>query len=281
MKLSGGKKTAAGDAAYAHHEHENDIGSPATKMGRSLLLLATLLGFGFLIILIVGTALLQSWTNDRRFLGNTSVLGSYNDAFQSAHYTPYPDKHSRQWMMLWWIISVSAVTWLMTLLLAVRAAVIVQWRPALIGFHIYVLVLCTFVIDSFLWLSYRNYTNVFFGGKRFKTALAGLFGLAIAHALAALALGMIASRRHLDNRHINTGIRERVVERQVEVPMQSQHEHHETVETRMADSAPVRVHAGETLVTDPLPGGRTAPVQVHQGGILPKAGARELGTQRY
>jgi hypothetical protein len=35
MKLSGGKKTAAGDAAYAHHEHENDIGSPATKTGRS------------------------------------------------------------------------------------------------------------------------------------------------------------------------------------------------------------------------------------------------------
>lgn len=33
--------------------------------------------------------------------------------------------------------------------------------------------------------------------------LAGLFGLAVAHALATLALGLIANHLHLDNRHVS------------------------------------------------------------------------------
>lgn len=284
MKLPFGNKNAAGGGgAYGNNDGQRDIGKPATKKGRTLLLLATLLGLACLVLLIIGTALLQKSVHDRRFLGNSSLFDTYNDAFQSAHYTPYADSHHRQWMMLWWIIAISGLTWIMTFLLASRAARIVQWRPALIGFHIYCLVLCTFVIDSFLLFLHRDYHRRFFGSKRFDVALAGLFGLAIAHGLAVLALGLLANTMHLDNRHVNTGIRERVVEKQVEVPMHStHHEQPRMMEARMEDASPVRVHAGETRVTEAHPtAGRSAPVQVHQGGMLPKAGVRELGTQRY
>jgi len=293
MKLPFGKKTAAaGTAAYGankHHEHnegQKDLGKPATKKGRTLLLLATLLGLTCWLILLVGTALLTKRTHSNRFARNSSQVDSYQDAFQSSHYTPYPDSASRQWMMLWWIIVGSLFTWLLTILLALRAARIVQWRPALVGLHVYFLVLCTFVIDALLLFVHRGYHRRFFGRKRMDVALAGLFGLAIAHGLAILALGLLANKLHLDNRHINTGIRERVVEKQVEVPVQQHSSHREEPrmeQSRMQESAPVRVHAGDTRVTEPYANttGRAAPVQVHQGGIVPQAGARELGTSRY
>lgn len=35
--------------------------------------------------------------------------------------TPYGNKHSRQWQLLWWIIVGSAFIWLMTFLLGLRA----------------------------------------------------------------------------------------------------------------------------------------------------------------
>jgi len=290
MKMPFGKKKAAAGSAAAygahkHHEDHKDIGKPATKKGRTALLLATLLGLASLVIFAVGLGLLQSSSHDEdeadRLRGDSEV-GSYNDAFQSAHYTPYPNSHHRQWMLLWWIFAGSAFTWLLTLLLAFRAARVIQWRPALVGLHTYFLVLCTFAIDSFLLFAHEDYHERFFGRKRWDTVLAGLFGLAIAHGLAILALGLIANKMHLDNRHINTGIRERVVEKQVEVPVAHHSSHHERPDTHLESAAPVRVHTGAARITEPhVTPGHAAPVQVHQGGVIPKSGPRELGTQRY
>lgn len=290
MKLPFGKKdttrTSYGNDNM-HGEGQTDIGKPATKKGRSLLMLASILGLLSWVILLVGTALLQHRVHNNRGIeraGLTSNYGSYRDALQSAHWTPYPNAHGRQWMFLWWIIAISMATWVATLLLAPTAARIVQWRPALIGFHIYVLVLCTFAIDAFLLIVHENTHRRFFGRKRTDVALAGLFGLAITHALATLALGMLANTMHLDNRHINTGVRERIIEKEVAVPAPavSQHSTGHREETRMEESAPVRVHAGGARVTDANPHvGYAEPVKVHMGGAIPQTGAKELGTRRY
>lgn len=288
MKLPFGKKK---DTTHTQHGNDNvqgegrkDIGSPATKKGRSFLMIATFLGLASWLVLLVGTALLQKFVHNKKYERNgfTSNAGSYRDALQSAHWTPYPNDHSRQWMFLWWIIAISMFTWLATLLLGPTSARIVQWRSALIGFHIYVLVLCTFAIDAFLLIVHENTHKRYFGHKRFDVALAGLFGLAFAHALATLALGMLANHKHLDNRNMTTGIRERIIEKEVAVPAPATHHSTHREETHMEESAPVRVHTGGARVTDASPHvGYAEPVKVHMGGAIPHSGPKELGTRRY
>ena len=41
--------------------------------------------------------------------------------FEQCLQTPYGNKHSRQWQLLWWIIAGSAFIWLMTFMLGLRA----------------------------------------------------------------------------------------------------------------------------------------------------------------
>lgn len=199
MHLPLGKRKTGTHEGEAEH-----IGKPATAKGRTLLLLSQVLAALSIACLTVGAALLQRRLHKRRssLLDQSVATNAYKDVFQSAHYTPYPNAHSHQWQLIWWIIGGSALLWLATVLLILRAVRIVQWSPALVGFHVYFLVLCTFVIDSFLWINHYHQARNILGKKRLAVALAGLFGLAVADALAVLALGMISSTRHIDSRRI-------------------------------------------------------------------------------
>lgn len=261
------KHRAASHDEGAGHDADGHLGKPATAKGRSLLLMALLLGLASLIILIVGVALIQHRSSNLRGTGSLS----YTEMMQSAHYTPYGNKHSRQWQLLWWIIVGSAFIWLMTFLLGLRAVRIHQWHAALVGLHIYFLVLCTFAIDTFLFLDHNALARSLWGHSRLRLVLAGLIPLAVAHALAVLALGMIPSARHIDARHVgrlggNTATNERIVEVPVPQPaatsVQPETNRGSNFDPRNIDNATATTAGKHYTVGD-------HPVRVHQGAAYP------------
>lgn len=208
MVLGLGKKQAAKNdlegGGYGNDGRDGDhLGKPTTAAGRSLLLVSQLLAGLGIIILLVGTALLQHRFNHTKIPAVSTTSGSYINNLQSSHWTPYPNSHRRQWQLLWWIIAGSTFLMLLTMALLLRAVRVVQWRPSLVGLHIYFLALCTFAIDAFLWLDNNSgVTNPYFNHNHIRTVLAGLFTLAGADALAVIALGMLYNTRHIDNRHL-------------------------------------------------------------------------------
>lgn len=253
MKLPFGRKRTE-----THVHNEDHVGKPATAKGRTLLLLSQVLAALSIACLVVGVALLQHHLNDRRegILDRASEPGSFKDIMQSAHYTPYFGSSGRQWQLLWWIIAGSALVWLMTVLLVIRAARIVQWHAALIGLHIYFLVLCTFAIDSFLWINHYNNVRGFFGKSYVATTLAGLFGIAVADGLAVLALGMISSTRHIDSRRVQEDHsrhdrvhhdHEHHTVAPAAVPREPVATQHTTPQTFAGEAQPVKVHMGDTI----------------------------------
>lgn len=293
MAMFGKKKAQKNNSL--DHENQKELGKPATAKGRTLLMLSLLLAALSIAVLTVGVALLQHRVHKRRslLLDLTSTVNSYRDTLQSAHYTPYVGAAHRQWQFLWWIIAAATFVWLMTAALALKAVRAVQWHPALVGLHIYILVLCTFAIDSFLYINHFNIARDIFGKKRVAVTLAGLFGLAVAEGLAVLALGMLPSKHHLDARNVqNSGVVERVVEKRIPLPVPAPREsHHEQYESQLPDrqhtptftnnpAQPVRVHQGGTQVTDVHPN-NSEPVRVHMGGTQNVVGNTEPGANRY
>lgn len=255
MKLPFGKKRAAtntgSDVELGRDNHNDHLGKPATAKGRTLLLLSQLLAALSIACLVVGVALIQHRVDHQKNNGLSRTAGSYDDVLQSAHYTPYPNSHRQQWQFLWWIAAGSAFVWLMTVLLVIRAARIVQWNAALVGLHIYFLVLCTFAIDSFLWMDRTSAARTIFGKNHIRVVLAGLFGIAGADGLAVLALGMISSTKHIDARN-NTGRVDRVIDAPVV--------HHQPMQKEAAvpqTHAPMQTNFGGD--------GNAHPVRVHQG----------------
>lgn len=265
--MFGKKKTSESD-------HENQIGKPATALGRSCLLLSLLLGALGVILLIIGAAMLQHRLKKLGALRGaaSSSYGTYNDAFQSAHYTPYPDSTSRQWQFVWFLIAASAFVFTLTLLLTSSAVRILQWSPALIGLHVYVLVYCTYGIDTFLWINHNKVVRGVFGKHAIGITLAGLFTMAIGHGLSILSMGLIPNKRHLDNRYVQgSGIHERIIEKQVPVPVSSSRDSaHDTHESHF-----------ERRETATFTNNPAQPVKVHMGGTTNTTGATELGTRRY
>lgn len=195
-----GKKQAAGGATSTtragHNEH---LGKPATAKGRILLLLSQMLiGLG-IACLVVGAALLQNRIKSLT-AATARRAGSYDETLQSAGIAPYSVSHRHQWEFLWWIVGGQSFLWVLSLLLVIRAARIVQWHASLAALHAYFLVLCTIMIDAFLWLDRSASARGFLGHNRIRVVLAGLFAIAIGNGLAILALGMINSTKHIDSR---------------------------------------------------------------------------------
>jgi len=287
--MFGKKKTHESD-----HDHQAHVGKPATAKGRALLLMSILLGLLGVILLIIGAAMLQSRIHDEELETlrdvNSADNLTYKDAFQSAHYTPYSDSHSKQWQFVWFLMAASAFVFLLTALIAASAVRIVQWIPPLVGLHVYVLVYCTFGIDTFLWINHTRPVRDVFGKKRIAVTLAGLFIMAVAHGLCILSMGLIPSTRHIDNRYMqNHSSHERIVEKQVPVPVSAPRESHtheshferrETPTFTNNPAQPVRVHQGETVVRDSNPHD-SEPVRVHMGNTTNTTGATELGARRY
>lgn len=255
-------------------DHENQIGKPATALGRSCLLFSILLGALGVILLIIGAAKLQHRLYSLGTLrgAKSSAYGTYNDAFQSAHYTPYPDSTTRQWQFVWFLISASVFVFAMTTLLTSSAVRILQWSAALIGLHVYVLVYCTYGIDTFLWINHNKVVRGVFGKAAIGLTLAGLFTMAVAHGLCILSLGLIPNKRHLDNRYVQgSSINERIIEKQVAVPVAASRDSaHETQESHF-----------ERRETPTFTNNPAQPVRVHMGGTTNTTGATELGARRY
>jgi hypothetical protein len=165
---------------------------------RTGLLLSTLLALLSFLTVLGALAALQRRVNRQNLASPV-----YREGFQSGNRIPYGEGND-VWGLPWWIFIFDVVICLVILFLACTARPMLRFKHVAMAFLVYVFVLVTLQIDSFLFFHRNSAIHNFLGRKRVLVALIAAIVGAVANGLQILFLGLLKEKYKggaLDHHH--------------------------------------------------------------------------------
>jgi hypothetical protein len=190
--MFGGRKHDESAVAAGGHGGKFKLNAGA-KTGLLIAELLTLLAF---IVTLGGLSAMQKQANKISGALPAATQLVYNDQFQSAGQTPYPNDGDKQFGLQWWILMFELFIFLtITFLLIAMPRQLLRLKHVALAFLVYVFVLATLQVNSLFWFNRSAIARSVYGSSRIRATLAGALLACICNAFSIIFLGLLRDAR--------------------------------------------------------------------------------------